>query len=137
MSELDKTLGIRPLAEVQEKKTEVAELKKNATTEEDLDFVRSNIHELINNGNDAMIELLQFAKQTESPRAFEVVSNLIKTLLDANKDYMNVVVKKDEICKNGNKGDDSNPSTVNNTLIVSSTDELLDKLLERKDNNKT
>lgn len=134
MSELDKTLGIRPLAEVQEKKTEVAELKKNATTDEDLDFVKENIHGLINNGNEAMAELLMYAKQTESPRAFEVVSGLIKTLLDANKDYMDLAIKRDEMQNKGKDGD-GGPSTVNNNLIVS-TDDILERLLEKKEKQK-
>ena len=40
-------------------------------------------------------EMVEIAKQSEMPpRAFEVVSTLMKTLLDANKDFVDLSSKK-------------------------------------------
>ena len=62
--------------------------------------------------------MVEIAKQSESPRAFEVVSQLMKTLLDANKDYVEMSTKK-RYAK-----EESGPSTnvTNNNLIVSTAD---------------
>ena len=45
-------------------------------------------------GEEAMREMLEIAKQSEHPRAFEVVSTLMKTVLDANKDFADMSSKK-------------------------------------------
>ena len=62
--------------------------------------------------------MVEIAKQSESPRAFEVVSTLMKTLLDANKDYVEMSTKK-RYAK-----EEESPSTqvTNNNLIVSTAD---------------
>ena len=54
----------------------------------DIELAKKNIENIINLGDDAVREMVEIAKQSESPRAFEVVSTLMKTLLDANKDYV-------------------------------------------------
>ena len=85
-------------------------------------------------GRSAMEEMLEIAKQSEQPRAFEVVSTLMKTLLDANKDFADISSKKkyalEEI--NGPK-EAAQTNVTNNNLIVSTADLL--KML--KDNSGT
>jgi hypothetical protein len=58
----------------------------------------------------------------QHPRAFEVAANLVKTMVEANKDLMALAKQKKELDKIDNK---SNPQTVNNNLFVGSTAELL------------
>jgi len=84
----------------------------------DIELAKQNIENIINLGDDAVKEMTAIAKQSESPRAFEVVSTLMKTLLDANKDYVEMSTKK-RFAK-----EESGPSTqvTNNNLIVSTAD---------------
>ena len=74
-------------------------------------------------GEEAMREMLEIAKQSEHPRAFEVVSTLMKTVLDANKDFADISSKKrfvkEEI--NGPK-ENAQTNVTNNNLIVSPAD---------------
>lgn len=83
----------------------------------DIELAKQNIENIINLGDDAVKEMTAIAKQSESPRAFEVVSTLMKTLLDANKDYVEMSTKKRYAKEEG-------PSTqvTNNNLIVSTAD---------------
>ena len=101
---------------------------------DDLEKVRSNIEDVMENGKDAMKEMLEIAKQSEHPRAFEVVSTLMKTVLDANKDYADISSKKrfvkDEI--NGPK-EAAQTNVTNNNLIVSTADLL--KMIKGDDVN--
>ena len=76
-------------------------------------------------------DIVDIAKQSESPRAFEVVTNLIKTLADANKDLMELAKKNKELNKDDQK--DNGPQTVNNNLFVGSSAELL-KMIKDKSN---
>ena len=134
---ISSALGIRPLAETREDEEHLP-VEVEETTEalppavlgdtaqenlDDLEKVRANIEDVMENGKDAMKEMLEIAKQSEHPRAFEVVSTLMKTVLDANKDYADISSKKrfvkDEI--NGPK-EAAQTSVTNNNLIVSTAD---------------
>ena len=63
----------------------------------------------------------------DSPRAYEVVATLIKTLADTNKDLIDLAKKTKEIERlDGVEA----PQTINNNLFVGSTTEL-QKLLKK------
>ena len=72
------------------------------------------------------------AKQSEQPRAFEVVSGLIKTIADANKDLLELKNKQKTL-----KGEKAAAKVTNNALFVGSTAELQKMLKDaRKDGSK-
>ena len=131
------TLGIRDLEEVnpvepvQEPVQEVLpainseeQLPAVVTPEaeenlKDIELAKRNIENIINLGDDSVKEMVEIAKQSESPRAFEVVSTLMKTLLDANKDYVDMSTKKRYAREEANP---SKNQVTNNNLIVSTAD---------------
>lgn len=51
---------------------------------------KDNLQELIDNGKDAMEELIHIAKAGQHPRAFEVYATLLKNVVDANKELLSV-----------------------------------------------
>ena len=129
-----KTLGLRPLEEAKKEELPV-EVEKEKLPEvvvefieddeniNDLEIARSNIKNIIELGDDSLKEMISLAKQSESPRAFEVASNLMKTLLDANKDFVEVSTKKKFAIeeKNGPK-EAAQTNVTNNNLIISTAD---------------
>jgi len=86
----------------------------------DYEYARENYYNLIERNQDAVEEMLEIAKQSESPRAFEVVGQLIKAGLDANKEMMGLHKTKKEL--KIEKG--GTTSLVNNAVFVGSTAEL-------------
>ena len=95
--------------------------------EEDTDFIytRENLYNLLERGQDAVEELLEIAKQSEHPRAFEVVGQLIGKLTETNKELMGLhKTKKDLSTEKG-------PTNVTNALFVGSTSDL-QKMLKEK-----
>jgi hypothetical protein len=126
-------LGLRPLEEVrQELLPDVVEERvmeivpvnpDDDETLKDIEQARANIKNIIEYGDDSLKEMIALAKQSESPRAFEVASTLMKTLLDANKDFVEMSMKKkytkDEL--NGPK-EAAQTNVTNNNLIVSTAD---------------
>jgi len=140
---ISEVLGVRPFSEVKQEEQLVHELpeenlpvvkeeaKPPAVISEvdddenikDLEEVRQNIKDIIHTGYDAMDEILEIAKQSEQPRAFEVVSTLMKTLLEANKDLADISTKKkfarEELL--GPK-EAAQTNVTNNNLIVSTAD---------------
>jgi hypothetical protein len=75
------------------------EVNPNADIDDDFAKVRNNLHQIIHKGNDALEEALMVAKTSEHPRAFEVVGQLIKTMVDANKDLLDIQKKLKELKK--------------------------------------
>ena len=92
----------------------------------DYNYARENYYNLIERNQDAVEEMLEIAKQSEHPRAFEVVGQLIKSGLDANKELMSLHKTKKELSIETNSG-----VNVNNAVFVGSTAEL-QKLLKAK-----
>ena len=94
---------------------------------------KDNLQELIDNGKEAMEELLAIAKEGQHPRAYEVVSTIIKTLVDANKDLVELSNKKKQIELEETGGSNK---VINNTLFVGTTSDLQKLLKDMKNEQK-
>jgi len=81
----------------------------------DYNYARENYYNLIERNQDAVEEMLEIAKQSEHPRAFEVVGQLIKSGLDANKELMTLHKTKKELSIE--KGGDGVSSMIHLLLI--------------------
>ena len=91
--------------------------------ESDYDKSRGNLHDLLLKGQDALNYAIEVAKQSEHPRAFEVVGNLIKQLADVNQQLMDIHQQKQKLDTPG-KAEASKQVTNNNAIFVGSTSEL-------------
>ena len=89
--------------------------------ESDYDKSRENLHSLLLSGQTALEHALVVAKQSEHPRAFEVVGNLIKQLADVNQQLMDVHGQKKKLEEPGKA---AAKSVTNNSIFVGSTAEL-------------
>ena len=92
----------------------------------DYDYTRANLYSLIEKGQEALDSILEVAQEGQQPRAYEVVSQLLKNVGDTADKLMDLQQKKKELTKDDNKS----PTTVNNSLFVGSTSEL-SKLLKK------
>ncbi len=106
-------------------KTEVLPALKEEPDEKDdltndYEYSRENLRELIGKGSDALDGILELAQESEHPRAYEVVGQIIKNVADANKQL--IELQKD--MKDIKKPEKSGPNSVTNALFVGSTHEL-------------
>jgi hypothetical protein len=90
---------------------------------DDYSVVRGNLQSIIEKGNEAIDGILEVASEGESPRAYEVVAQLIKNVSDANKDLIELHKKMKDITKEETA---RNVKTTNNSIFVGSTKELQD-----------
>jgi hypothetical protein len=94
----------------------------------DYEYTRGNLYSLIEKGQEAINGILELAKESEMPRAYEVAGQLIKNVSDATDKLMDLQKKlKDIEEERGVRG----PTNVTNALFVGSTAELA-KLLKSK-----
>ena len=86
---------------------------------------RENLQGLIDQGKEAMEEILNVAKAGQHPRAFEVYGTLLKNVVDANKELLAI---QKQIRDMDGKKRETNNTNIDKAIFVGSTDEL-NKLL--------
>lgn len=120
-NEIAKALDLPPL--------ETSKSKVDNNLSNDYEYARGNLYDVISRGQEAIVDMLDIAKQSQHPRSFEVLSQLLKTVVDANKDLLEINQRQ----KNLEKQDNKNPQTINNNLFVGSTAELQKMLKSASD----
>lgn len=95
---------------------------KDNQLENDFEYARRNMYDIIEKGQEALIGIMDVAGQSQHPRAYEVMANLIKTMAETNKDLLELNKKKKELMPKDEAPD--SPKNVTNNLFVGSTAEL-------------
>lgn len=132
---VEQALGLPESSPPMVQKTQAVEVVHAESPETNIDddfaTARSNLHQIIHKGNDALEEALLVAKTSEHPRAFEVVGQLIKTLVDANKDLLDIQKKLKDL----KKTDEDKPQQAvqaQNAIFVGNAAELQQLINGRK-----
>ena len=97
---------------------------------DDYEFSRNTYKDLIRTGTSSLDVLAELARESEHPRAFEVLSKSIKDIGDTTEKLMKLQKDKDDLV---NKKDEDNRKVTNNNVFVGSTTDLQRMLLD-KDN---
>ena len=84
-------------------------------------------------GQEAVDGILDVARASDHPRAYEVAGQLIKSVGDVSDKLIDLQGKMKELGKEDKKG----PATVNNTMFIGSTADLQKMLKQQKNINKT
>ena len=116
---ISNSLGLDPIDQSGRLTSVIPVLK--AEKNDDYEYARRNLYDVIEKGNNALEDIMDVAKQSESPRAYEVVTNLIKTMVDANKDLLQLAKTKKEL----EAREPEKAQVTNNNLFVGSSAELL------------
>ena len=95
----------------------------NSKVEDDFNISRSNLLILLQQGKEALQKSLDVAMQSEHPRAFEVVGNLMKQMADINQQLLDIHQQKQKLDE-PSKAEKAKQVTNNNAIFVGSTAEL-------------
>ena len=87
----------------------------------DYNHARNTLHNLIRNGEDSISSIISLAKESEHPRAFEVVSQLLKTTGDLTKELVVLQKNMDKL----DIKDSTRENVVNNNVFVGNTKDFL------------
>jgi hypothetical protein len=92
----------------------------------DADYSRANYYNLIEKGNEALDGILEVAKESQHPRAYEVAANMIKNLSDVTEKLMILQKQQQEL----QPKESAAPTNINvdKAVFVGSTAELLRQL---------
>ena len=125
--DIDKALDIesKPVETEVVKKEKKPEIKKVHSQEEqiqkDYEYTRGNLYSIIEKGQEAIDGILELAQESDSPRAYEVAGQLIKSVADSTDKLMDLQKKLKDV----NKRERCNTTNVtNNAVFLGSTAEL-------------
>ena len=130
MSEVEKNLN--QILEIEDSPHELQSSSDKPLTvipkdaEQDFDYSRSNYYELIEKGNLALDGILEVAKESQHPRAYEVAANMMKNLSDMTDKLMVLQKQRKEL--EGNKAPQQQVNVDKAVVFTGSTADLLKKL---------
>tara|TARA_A100001388_G_scaffold210641_1_gene161139 strand:+ start:3469 stop:3855 length:387 start_codon:yes stop_codon:yes gene_type:complete len=87
----------------------------------DYKYSRDTYYELVEKGKESLELMIEVARESEHPRAFEVLSGMIKNISDVNDRLMDLNKKKKDLDR---KEEIKNIANTTNNLFVGSTAEL-------------
>ncbi len=132
-NDLDKAFNVESEVVTEDVKPEIKKVKSSVDDiKKDYEYTRGNLYSIIEKGQEAINGILELAQETETPRAYEVAGQLIKSVSDATDKLMELQKKLKDVEQ---EKDNKNPTTVNNALFVGSTAEL-QKLLKQDKSKK-
>jgi len=104
-------------------------IKLDKDVKDDYDFSRRTYRDLIQTGTRSLDVLAELARESEHPRAFEVLSKTIKDIGDTTEKLMKLQKDKADITKE--EREEAKKITNNNVFVGSTTD--LQRMLLQKD----
>ena len=124
-SEVSKEIVEKKIDKIQ---SSVEDIKK------DYEYTRGNLYSVIEKGQEALDGILELAQESETPRAYEVAGQLIKSVSDATDKLMALQAKLKSVTQDDEQ---SKPTSVtNNALFVGSTAELQKMLKQASQDHK-
>jgi hypothetical protein len=94
--------------------------KNDKKIKDDYEYSRETYYEILEKGKESMELMIEVARESEHPRAFEVLSTMMKNMADVNDKLMDLNKKNKDI----NKEDDPKQlgNTTNNLFVGTTTD---------------
>ena len=103
--------------------------EREEDTQIDYEQSRKNFYELIEKGKKALDGAIDIASETDQPRAYEVVAQLLKNVTDTNRELIEHQKRMEDLKSNVRKLGNTN---INNALFVGSTADLQKMLRDNK-----
>jgi uncharacterized protein YaaN involved in tellurite resistance len=133
---IDKALNIESsIVEVEKtsKDIEVITSTKTDDIKKDYEYTRANLYSLIEKGQEAINGIMELAGESDSPRAYEVAGQLIKSVGDVTDKLIDLQKKLKDVEEESVK---TTNNVTNNAVFVGSTSELSKLLKQGFLNNK-
>ena len=131
---LDKTFGTEPSELKKHVEKVKPSLKKSETpdVQQDYEISRAQLHNLVMKGQEAVDGILDVARASDHPRAYEVAATTIKAVGDVTDKLIDLQQKMKDLDKEEKRG----PTNVTNAMFVGSTSDLQKMLKKQKEINK-
>jgi len=119
---IDDALNLAPLENIKEAVTKII----TASQDNDFQYVRENLYEVLEKSKTALDDVLRLAQQSQHPRAYEVLNQMLRTVADVSSSLTDLHVKSTriQIDKERSGIGNINNKTINNNMFVGTTAEI-------------
>lgn len=120
MSEpIDDALNLAPLQEIKDTASKIIA----ASQSNDFQYVRENLYDVLEKSKEALDDILRLAQQSQHPRAYEVLNQMLRTVADVSSSLTDLHVKatKIEVDRERSGIGSTNNKTINNNVFVGTT----------------
>lgn len=129
--ELATDLDVNAIVQIEDSK-DISTIKVN-DIKKDYEYTRANLYSLIEKGQQAINGIMELAEESDSPRAYEVAGQLIKSVGDVTDKLIDLQKKLKEVEEESTK---TTNNVTNNAVFVGSTSDLSKLLKQGFLNNK-
>jgi GTP cyclohydrolase II len=131
---IDKALNTESIVEIEAKPSKVELVKSTSNdVQKDYEYSRAQLYSLIEKGQETLNGIMELAAESDSPRAYEVAGQILKSVGDTADKLIDLQKKmraiEDDTVKTTN-------NVTNNAVFVGSTSELQKLLKQGFLNNK-
>ena len=135
---IDKALNIESnIVDIEATKKDIDIISSSSNVSNDIkkdyEYTRANLYSLIEKGQEAINGIMELAGESDSPRAYEVAGQLIKSVADTTDKLIDLQKKLKDVEDTSNK---TTNNVTNNAVFVGSTSELSKLLKQGFLNNK-
>jgi hypothetical protein len=116
------------------------EESKNSEVTDDFEYVREKLYHSATKSQEAVEDMIMIARQSQHPKAYEVLNAAIKTLADVSMSIAELQIKKQKVAPKeaspvAGQAEGQGNQVINNNLFVGSTAELQKMLEDMKNKN--
>ena len=130
--ELEKAMNVKTEIVKETKSVKVKPVKNGGDDpQKDYEYSRAQLYNLVEKGQEAINGILDVCQDSQHPRAYEVLSGMIKNISDVNDKLMDLNKKQKDIDKND---DIPQVGSTTNNLFLTTAD--LQKMMITKDDEK-
>ena len=131
---IDDALNVESsIVEVDNTPKSIVKPEQKTDISKDYEYTRANLYSLIEKGQEAINGIMEVAEEGNSPRAYEVAGQLIKSVADTTDKLIDLQKKLKDVEEDTKK---TTNNVTNNALFVGSTSELQKLLKQGFLNNK-
>jgi hypothetical protein len=110
--------------------TPVVVPEQNKDIIDDYDYSRGKYKGILDKGEEALEGMMQLAAESEHPRAYEVLSGMLKNMADVTDKLMDLQKKKKDL--SGESKKEQPQGLTQNNVFVGSTTDLQRMLIDKK-----
>lgn len=104
--------------------------------EDDYSLARDTLRGIVESSTVVLDDLAKIARESEHPRAYEVLATLMKTMAETSKDLLELQKRKKDLsvaASEGSKPIDETTINVERAVFVGTTAELLKQIKQKKE----
>ena len=137
--DIEKTEEVTDIVEVDDEDIVLAPSNKLEDREDDYQFARGQLHDIIEKMQDTLNGAMEVAAQSDHPRAYEVAFNGAKHLSDVVDKLQDLHAKEKKMSEESGSaagGSSVNHGTVNNVYMTGTTEDILKMIKEAQKEDK-